>query len=295
MDGFLNVLKPPGMTSHDVVSCLRRALSIKRAGHLGTLDPGAGGVLPLAFGKATRLIEYINDSTKGYRAELTLGISTDTGDSFGKIMGHKNVGPLTAEQLQSVIDSFQGQIEQVPPAASAIRVRGKHLYEYYRKGIAIEAPPRKVVIESIATVMVRLPRVIIDVICSAGTYIRSLCADMGKALGCGAHMSFLVRFRSGCFMINDAYSIDEIIASKQNLYPLLTLPTKVLDDIPLVIVTGDSLQAVKHGSPAAFEKMDAPGLKDGDLAMITDSAGEIVAMGRVLSRESLVVRPLKVL
>jgi tRNA pseudouridine55 synthase len=295
MHGFLNVLKPPGMTSHDVVNFLRKALSLKKVGHLGTLDPGAGGVLPLAIGKSTRLIEYVSDSTKGYRAEITLGISTDTYDAFGKVMAREHVGSLSGEKLQAVLDSFIGHTAQKPPGASAVRIKGKHLYEYHRSGISVEAPLRSVIIESIAIILISLPRIIIDVVCGAGTYIRSLCHDIGKSLGWGAHMSFLVRYRSGHFTIGSAHTINEIIAAKDMLDSLLIPPEKVLTSMPRISVSGDSRAAILHGSHGRAGTMSAYGLKEGDLVIINGDFGEMLAIGRILSPDPLVVKPVKVL
>lgn len=223
MDGILNVLKPPGMTSFDVVAYLRGVLRIKKIGHTGTLDPGAVGVLPVCIGKATKAIEYLVDKDKVYRAELTLGISTDTQDGFGKILSEIEVKASQGEIL-SAVKSFVGKYSQVPPMYSAIKINGKKLYELARSGIEVERSPREVEVHFINVYYIKSSRVIFDVGCSKGTYIRTLCSDIGDKLGCGGHMSFLVRTRAGNFDLDGALTLEDIkkLAGENSLESKLT-------------------------------------------------------------------------
>ncbi|NLU27566.1 MAG: tRNA pseudouridine(55) synthase TruB, partial [Hungateiclostridium thermocellum] len=231
MNGILNVLKPPGMTSFDVVAYLRGILKIKKIGHTGTLDPGAAGVLPVCTGKATKAIEYLSDKDKVYRAELLLGVSTDTQDSYGEVIREQEV-KASVEDIEKVIKSFEGDYSQLPPMYSAVKMNGKKLYELARSGIEVERTPRKVKIHFINILSIRGNRVVFDVGCSKGTYIRTLCSDVGDKLGCGGHMGFLVRLKSGSFDIKNALTLEEIkeTAEKGNPEEILTSIDKVFSD-----------------------------------------------------------------
>lgn len=217
-DGFINVLKPPGMTSHDVVSYIRRIYGEKKVGHTGTLDPGAAGVLPVAVGKATRLIEYIADADKSYRVELTFGYETDSGDDAGSLVRAEPVVMPDHKLIEHTLKGFAGENLQIPPMHSAIKVNGKKLYDMARKGITIDVPPRKVQIYGVFLLLVKAPSLLFDVNCSKGTYIRSLCADIGKVLRLPCTMSFLVRTRSGGFSLSDSATLEEI---KENPFHVL--------------------------------------------------------------------------
>lgn len=212
MNGVLNVLKPPGMTSFDVVAHLRGLLGTRKIGHAGTLDPLAVGVLPVCVGKSTGAIEFLMDKDKLYRAELTLGIVTDTQDSSGKVLSSEQPG-YTDKEIEHAIGSFTGRYLQIPPMHSAIRVEGKRLYDLARAGIEIERQCREVMVYSLLMLSVDRRngiKVLFDVHCSKGTYIRTLCADIGERLGCGGHMSFLLRKRAGSFDISKAYTLEEL-------------------------------------------------------------------------------------
>lgn len=220
INGFINVLKPPGMTSHDIVGFIRYNLHMKQVGHAGTLDPGAAGVLPVAVGKATRLIEYLSDAGKSYRAEILLGYETDSGDDTGKVL-NKDLDFIMPdkETVLKVLEEFKGEITQVPPAHSAIKINGQRACDLLRRGIEVEIPSRQVVIHKLELLGIKDDRncggtanILIDADCSKGTYIRSLCADIGAKLGIPATMSFLVRTRVGDFPLEKAYSIEEIKA-----------------------------------------------------------------------------------
>ena len=211
MDGIINVYKEKGFTSHDVVAKLRGILKMKKIGHTGTLDPQAEGVLPVCLGKATKLCDFITDRTKTYKAVLLLGKVTDTLDVFGRVI-EENECNVSAEEIAQIIKSFVGKQEQVPPMYSALKVNGKKLYELAREGKTIERQSRVLEIFSIEISEISLPRVTFTVTCSKGTYIRSLCDDIGKKAGCGGCMEELTRTRSGNFDINSALKLDEIQA-----------------------------------------------------------------------------------
>ncbi|HOJ11989.1 MAG TPA: tRNA pseudouridine(55) synthase TruB [Clostridiales bacterium] len=215
INGLLNVLKPPGMTSFDTVAYLRRILKEKKIGHAGTLDPDAAGVLPICTGKATKVIEYIMDMEKVYRAELILGVSTDTQDSSGNVIAVNEV-TASEQQIISAIKSFMGEIYQTPPMYSAIRLEGRRLYELAREGKSVERKPRRVEIHSIDVIKIDKEKVLFDVTCSKGTYIRTLCLDIGDRLGCGGHMSFLIRKRTGIFDIGSALTLEEILKANND-------------------------------------------------------------------------------
>lgn len=219
MDGVLNVLKPPGMTSHDAVAFVRRALNQKRVGHTGTLDPAATGVLVICVGQATRLVEYLQSGTKEYIAEITFGFETDTGDAVGKTISEGDAAHVDLGSLRAALDSFRGSIIQTPPLHSAIKVGGKKLYELAREGQTdVEIPTREVIISELLITKFwnsdeinnTRPRAMLKIECSGGTYIRSLVRDIGRVLGCGATMTFLVRTRSGAFDIETASTLEAI-------------------------------------------------------------------------------------
>ena len=215
--GILNVLKPPGMTSHDVVSFIRKIYSIKRVGHAGTLDPAAAGVLPIAVGPATRLIEYFAENNKSYRVELTLGYETDSGDDTGKVIRTSGEPIPRTETITAVLTSFTGPIAQVPPMYSAVKVKGKRLYELAREGKVIERKARDVIIHNISLLNVTGSKILFDVDCSKGTYIRSLCMDFGQKIGIPAVMSFLIRTKVGPFLLSEAHTLEEIEEEQESL------------------------------------------------------------------------------
>lgn len=211
-NGILNINKSEGWTSQDVVAKLRGRLHIRRVGHTGTLDPMATGVLPVCFGKATRIIEYYDDDFKTYEAEMKLGMVTDTLDITGTVLETKPVD-VSEEDVIQAIDSFRGWITQIPPKYSALKVNGKPLYKYAREGVEVEIKSRKIYVEDIQPVEVNLGenRILFRVTCSKGTYIRTICDDIGKKLGCGGTMTALQRTQSGCFRVEDARTLPEIL------------------------------------------------------------------------------------
>ena len=255
MDGVLNVLKPPGMTSHDVVHRIRKLSGIKKTGHTGTLDPGAAGVLVVCLGRATRLARFLPSDEKEYRAEMTLGATTDTGDSFGGALARRDASDITESRLRAALKLFTGRVEQVPPMTSAVRSQGKKLYELARAGITVERPARTVSIDTLDLIRgsgwgTGEPKALIHVICSKGTYIRSLCEDIGNQLGCGAHMSFLVRTRAGSFAIARSRTLEEITAAAPGggLRDLIVTMDEALEAYPAVTVKTGAAGAVSSGA-----------------------------------------------
>lgn len=202
--------KPKGLTSHDVVSFLRKRFSIGKVGHAGTLDPMATGVLVLLLGRATRLSGKLSCDDKEYEASMRLGITTDSHDSEGKVVCAKETGSLSEDEIKKAFCSFLGVIEQVPPMVSAIKHKGKKLYQLARRGVEIERAPRKITIYDLRIKSISMPDVSFAVSCSKGTYIRKLASDIGEKLGCGAHLTSLRRTRSGRFTIGEAVTFEEL-------------------------------------------------------------------------------------
>lgn len=218
MDGIINIYKEPGFTSFDVVAKLRGILKEKKIGHTGTLDPDARGVLPVCVGKATRVCEYLTDHDKEYEALLHLGIDTDTQDMSGKVLRESDQIP-GEEEIRDIIKSFVGENRQIPPMYSAVKVGGQKLYDLARKGIEVERKPRKITIFSIDILEVNLPLVKMSVHCSKGTYIRTLCHDLGEKAGCGGCMEQLLRTRTGNFALNTSLTLKEVedIAKRRDI------------------------------------------------------------------------------
>ena len=210
-DGFVNVLKPPGMTSHDVVRLVRRTLDVKKVGHAGTLDPGAAGVLPVAIGRAVRLLEYLNAVDKSYRAELRFGEETDSGDDLGEVIAAREDFIMPDEaSLEAARQELTGRIWQVPPAYSAVKIGGRRACDLARAHLPVTVPAREVEIYRLEIVTKRADTLLFDVDCSKGTYIRSLCTDIGASLRLPATMRFLLRTCVGGFVLADAYTLEEL-------------------------------------------------------------------------------------
>ena len=209
LHGVLNIYKEKGYTSHDVVAKLRRIVGQKKIGHTGTLDPDAVGVLPVCLGKATKVCDMLTDKDKTYEAVLLLGKVTDTQDSSGRILAESDIQNLEEQEVQKAVCSFAGEYDQIPPMYSALKVNGKKLYELARNGQEVERKPRRVIIHKIRILKMELPRVHMEVTCSKGTYIRTLCHDIGQSLGCGGIMESLVRTRVERFAIEDSIRLEE--------------------------------------------------------------------------------------
>jgi tRNA pseudouridine55 synthase len=247
VDGFLNVLKPPGMTSHDVVGRLRRLTDQQRIGHTGTLDPDVPGVLAVGLGQAVRLNEYLLDADKAYRGELTLGLATDTADATGEVTATGDASTIGADALQAVLADFVGTYDQMPPMVSAVQVKGRRLYDLARTGQEVERPVKRVTIHRLEMVAFwpgERPRALFDVVCSKGTYVRTLCEDIGRRLGVPAHMSHLIRTRSGPFRLTEATTLQEL--ATMPVLPLLPL-LAALPDLPTLTIDDQQALAVKSG------------------------------------------------
>ena len=240
VQGIINVLKPPGMTSHDVITKIRHMYHIKKAGHAGTLDPDAAGVLPVFLGNATRLLEYASAERKCYRAEALLGVRTDTGDDSGTPVEEKTAAHLTRAKLEQVLAQFRGQIMQVPPMYSALKVQGKKLYEYARQGQEIVREPRPIEIFRLQLVAYDPPYFTLDIECSKGTYIRTLLEDIAAAADTCACMTFLLRTGAGRYPLAEAFTLEEIAAAPEKV---LLPPETAVAHFPLLAV--NPLQAYR--------------------------------------------------
>ena len=210
IEGILIVNKPDGITSHDVVNFVRRKFKIRRVGHAGTLDPMATGVLIILLGKATKLSNKFVKLDKAYRATLILGTSTHSADTQGRILSQKPYAHITPKDIENIFQKFLGEIDQIPPMVSAVKVKGKKLYELARKGLEVERQPRKVMINVIRIEQISPPQVKFYVECSKGTYVRQLAEDIGKALGCGACICQIERVKVGDFSIDEAVKIEDL-------------------------------------------------------------------------------------
>lgn len=210
INGIIVVNKPQNWTSHDCVAVMRRAVGVKRIGHTGTLDPMATGVLPVCIGTSARIMEYLDLDNKTYRCTMKLGITTDTEDVWGEILTETDPSSVTEEQIREVFAGFVGEIEQIPPKYSALKVNGKKLYEYARAGQDVEIKSRKITISSIDIEKIEGDEITFVVVCSKGTYVRTICKDIGDKLGCGAAMSALTRIASGIFTLEEAIDIEKI-------------------------------------------------------------------------------------
>lgn len=266
--GFLNIYKPVGMTSHDVVSVLRRVTKIKQIGHTGTLDPFAEGVLPICIGKATRLIEYLQDD-KEYLATVQFGAATNTFDLDGEKVFTSDK-KVSRDDIKEGLKSFEGEISQLPPIFSAIKVKGKKLYEYARKGEEVEIQPRKVVIENVELKNFdeELQQAQILLKCSKGTYIRSIANDLGKNLGCGGYLIKLIRTQAGKFRVENSVQLDGIDVKSNLINPLDIL------NLPKIAVDNDDLARIKNGMPI-YKTCD----KIGNFVSLIYNDVEICAVG----------------
>ncbi|NLG71089.1 MAG: tRNA pseudouridine(55) synthase TruB [Chloroflexi bacterium] len=255
VSGVLVVDKPVGLTSHDVVQIIRRGTGIRRAGHTGTLDPRASGVLVILIGPAVRLSEYVSASDKRYQATIRLGSSTDTYDSEGRITSTADIGDITEEKFNEILQQFVGEMEQVPPPYSAVKVKGKKAYEMARHGQEVDLEPRTVQVYSLEVLEWAPPEAVIDVYCSSGTYVRSLAHDLGKELGTGAHLIGLRRTKSGRFTLRDAVPLRRLQEAFDagNWYRYLIPAAEALSDWPMVELDADAVELIRHGHrvPAA--------------------------------------------
>nr|WP_092067725.1 tRNA pseudouridine(55) synthase TruB [Dendrosporobacter quercicolus]NSL46741.1 tRNA pseudouridine(55) synthase TruB [Dendrosporobacter quercicolus DSM 1736]SDL62376.1 tRNA pseudouridine55 synthase [Dendrosporobacter quercicolus] len=283
VSGFINVLKPPGMTSHDAVSFIRRTYGLKRVGHAGTLDPAAAGVLPVALGQATRLIEYTTAADKAYRAELTLGYATDTGDTTGRIISRKAVDMPAESQILNAFAALTGRIEQIPPMHSAIKIGGKKLYELARAGVTVDRQPRIVDIVKLSLLSAAKHTILFDVTCSKGTYIRTLCSDIGARLAAPAVMSLLIRTKVGPFLLADSFTVEEI--AEQPAAALLPADA-ALGHIAVLKLSDSQSQKFLYG-----QTFSCPG-SDQELVRVYDHNDGFLGLGK---RSANLLAPVKVM
>ena len=243
-DGIFNVLKPPGMTSHDVIAFLRRALNTKKVGHGGTLDPDAAGVLPVFTGTATRLLEFAVEGRKQYLVEVTLGKQTDTGDDSGNVVKEMPVPEFTEETLQKVLQSFLGKQKQLPPMYSAIKINGQKLYQLARKGVEVERELRDIEVYKLELLNFTATTLTLAVDCSKGTYIRVLGEDIATALGTCGTMSFLLRTQVGSYHLNESHTLQEIAADPASC---VEAPVTAVDHLPKLVLTDNQAARITNG------------------------------------------------
>lgn len=297
LTGVLSVLKPPGLTSHDVVDEVRRLVGMRRIGHTGTLDPGACGVLVLCLGHATRIAEFLTDQRKAYRAEFTLGVATDSGDAYGRVTAETDASRLDRETVERALGEFVGEFDQVPPMVSAIHAGGRRLYQRARLGQVVEVPPRRVQITECRLLDFRPgphPVVLAHVECSKGTYIRAVARDLGERLRVGAHASFVLRTRSGRFDLAGTLTLEELgaVAAEGRIPAILTSMDEALADLPAVELTAAQRHHVLEGR--ALPVYQIPGwsrLPVSGPIRLRDSRG-LLALGRI---EAGRLKPFRVL
>ena len=280
--GFLNLAKPRGPTSHDIVARVRRLTGVRRVGHAGTLDPLAEGVLVLALGPATRLLEYVVSGEKVYRAEIRLGSTTTTDDAEGTVTATR---PLTVGRADIVaaLPQFVGEVAQRPPAFSAVQVGGRRAYDLARRGAAVELPARQVRIASLTLLDWQAPDLTLEVACGPGTYIRSLARDLGAALGCGGHLTGLVRTQSGGFSLAAATTLADLEhhAARCTWPSLLVAPRAALAHLPALTVTPQGGTLLRQGQPVSsahlLSSVPAATRTDGPVCAL-DAAGRLIAI-----------------
>lgn len=302
MDGVLNIYKEKGYTSHDVVAVVRKTIHQKKVGHTGTLDPDAEGVLPICVGKATRIADDIMAERKVYRTIMTLGVTTDTEDATGEVLEEIPV-VFDEKKIKEAVDSFIGEIEQIPPMYSAIKINGKKLYELAREGKEVARKPRKITIYDIKIKQFLPPnQVEMDVFCSKGTYIRTLCADIGKKLGCGGHMASLLRVASGDFMVEQAITLSQLkqFVEENRMDEILISIDTVLKHYNKVIVKERGKKLLYNGCKIYsyfFEQTKDP-LICGEKILGYDSDNQFIGIfeiGYEQDDDRLFMKPLKIL
>ena len=267
INGFLLVNKDPGITSSRVVQIVKKKFQLKKVGHLGTLDPMATGLLIIAINRATKFASLLLQSEKSYRAEVTLGIQTDTDDAEGEAISLKEVD-ISELEIKETLLTFLGASYQLPPDYSALKHKGKPMYKYARNGIKVEKAERKIFIKNIQNILIEIPKVSFDITCSKGTYIRSIARDMGARLGCGAHLSGLIRTSQEKFMLSDACSLDDI-----NLEGLISLE-KAFEDLDFIKLNEKDSKAFIHGRSIERD------FDHTNLLRVYDSANQFIAIGK---------------
>jgi len=287
MDGFLNINKEAGWTSHDVVARLRSVLKFQKIGHTGTLDPAATGVLPICLGKATKLARFLTETDKEYRAVMRLGETTDTQDATGKVLSRRATEDLTEDRVRDALVSFRGAIRQIPPMYSAVKVDGQPLYKAARAGREVDRLPRTVVIHRLELSRMEGRDVTLEVACSKGTYIRTLCADIGERLGPGAHLYRLERTRSGPFRIENALSLSAVEADMKTgrIQERILAAGVVLKDFPSMSVTGHGARLLMHGAPIGLQAVGRlpKEFKTGQPVLVYNASGDLIALAEALA------------
>lgn len=282
LEGVLVVHKEAGWTSHDVVAKVRTLLRGSKVGHAGTLDPSATGVLPILVGRATRIAEYLINWDKEYHAVLRLGETTDTQDATGQVLSRVDPGEITEDVLQAVITRFRGVQQQLPPMYSAVKVGGQPLYKAARAGRTVERAERSIAIHQLEIVAVHGRDVALRIVCSKGTYVRTLCADIGQALGVGGHLSTLERRRVGPLSINQAVTIDQVAGhlTTGTLSRQFISLDQLLVQLPAVVVNAEQAQRVMHGSPIFPVGVgQLPSSPSAVSVRLKDEAGQLLAIG----------------
>ena len=294
MDGILNINKPLGMTSHDVVAKIRKILHQKRVGHAGTLDPEASGVLPICIGQGTRVAEYVRESGKAYRAQIHFGIVTDTYDAEGTVLRTTDASSLTLEHIEETLPHFLGPQLQRPPLYSALKIQGQPAYKRMRAGEEIALAARPIEIYSLQVVAWHSPLLTLAVECGKGTYIRSLAYDLGERTGYGAHLAGLVRTRSGPFMLAESITLEQLaLAAEQGTVAEFILPAdRALLQYPALYLDSDTAARVRHGN--VFSSDQAGIQSKSLLARVYDDSGRFLAIAR-WNEEQQVWQPKKVL
>ncbi len=283
--GVINVYKEPGFTSHDVVAKLRGILKQKKIGHTGTLDPAACGVLPVCLGQGTRIADMLTEKKKTYEAVLLLGQETDTQDTTGEVLARCPVN-VSEEEVRRTAASFIGSQKQVPPMYSALKVEGKKLYELARAGKEVERPARDIQIDELTMNWIKLPRVGMTVTCSKGTYIRTLCYDLGKALGCGGCMEKLTRTRVERFLIQDSLTLSQIETLRgENRVEEIILPIEAMFDGPRAIANEAGNKKLINGNPVAAEDFAFILREDGQAEPLAPEALPKTGLVRVYSAD----------
>ena len=271
INGFLLVNKGPGITSSRAVQIVKKKFQLKKVGHLGTLDPMATGLLIIAINRATKFASLLLQSEKSYRAEVTLGIQTDTDDAEGEAISSKKVD-ITELEIKETLLTFLGTSYQMPPDYSALKHKGKPMYKYARDGIKVEKAERKIFIKNIQNILIEIPKVSFDISCSKGTYIRSIARDLGAKLGCGAHLSGLIRTSQEKFMLSDACSLDDI-----NLEDIISLE-KAFEDLDFIKLNEKDSKAFIHGRSIERD------FDHTNLLRVYDSANQFIAIGKNSSK-----------
>jgi tRNA pseudouridine55 synthase len=300
VNGVLVIDKPEGMTSFDVIRRLRPALAERRIGHLGTLDPMATGVLPLCLGEATKVAQFLNEGDKEYQAEVTLGEARDSQDRTGAVTERGDAGGVTRVQVNAALTAFVGEIRQVPPMLSAVKVRGERLYRHARRGEVVEREARKVTVFALEVITFSTPRLQLRVHCSKGTYVRTIAHDLGAALGCFAHLSALRRTRAGPFRIEQAVALDRVLARDSAAGLPVIDASEALAELPELRLDARRVEQARRGRPLSTQDLSdlgaaswRPGTRirltgpDHNLVAVATATGTGLRYARVLAAPGL--------